>query len=65
MYEFTLFHWIFLLVILACVAIPVGRILKRTGHNPLWALFCFLPVVNFVLLWVFAFKSWPVDKSTA
>ena len=59
--EFGIFHWLFLLAILACVAIPTGKILKRTGHNPMWSLFCFLPLVNFALLWVFAFKPWPID----
>jgi len=62
MVGFGILHWLFVLAILACVAIPAGRILKRTGHNPLWSLFCFVPLVNFVLLWVFAFKSWPIDS---
>lgn len=60
--EFNIFHWFVVLAILACVAIPVGSILKRTGHNPIWCLFCFLPLVNFALLWVFAFKRWPIDN---
>ncbi len=59
--EFHPFHWFVVLAILACVAIPVAKILKRTGHNPVWSLFCFLPVVNFALLFVFAFKPWPTD----
>ena len=62
MEEFHPFHWFVVLAILACVAIPVGKILKRTGHNPGWSLLCFLPVVNFAVLWVFAFKHWPIDS---
>ena len=50
--EFHPFYWFVVLAILACVAIPVAKILKRTGHNPVWSLFCFLPGVNFALLFV-------------
>jgi hypothetical protein len=60
--EFHPFHWFVVFGFLACIAIPVGNILKRTGHKPVWCVFCFLPVVSFALLWVFAFKPWPTDS---
>ena len=59
MAEFSIFHW---LIVLAIVAIPVARILSRTGHNSGWCVFCFFPLINFILLWFFAFKGWPIDK---
>lgn len=60
--EYSIFHWLVVLFILA-LAIPVGKILKRTGHNSAWCLFSFVPFANIIALWVFAFKPWPIDRS--
>ena len=54
--EFSALHWLIVLAILT-TAIPVARILSRTGHNSGWCVFCFFPLVNVILLWVFAFKA--------
>ena len=45
--------------------IPIGRILSRAGHNPAWCLLILFPFLNMILLWVLAFKSWPIDKKPA
>jgi hypothetical protein len=47
------------------VLIPVGKLLRRTGHNPVWCILALFPVLNLVALWFFAFKPWPTDKNTA
>ena len=60
--EFHPFHWFVVFGILALVAIPVGNILRRTGHNYAWCVFAVVPLVNFALLWIFAFKPWPTDS---
>ncbi len=60
--EFSPIHWLIVLLIVS-IALPVGRILRRTGHNPAWGLLSFFPFVNFIALWVFAFKPWPSDKA--
>lgn len=39
--------------------LPIWRILSRTGHSGAWALLAFVPVVNWVALYVFAFSRWP------
>lgn len=57
-------HWLIVLV-LASTLIPVARILSRTGHNAGWCVFCLFPLINLILLWVFAFKAWPTDKALA
>ena len=36
-----------------------SRIVARAGFSGWWALLSILPLVNFVMLWVFAFKDWP------
>ena len=42
---------------------PVVRILKRTGHSPWWCLIAWIPLANFIGLWILAYIPWPaVDK---
>ena len=36
-----------------------ARILGKAGRSPWWSLLMVLPVVNLVLIWVFAFIRWP------
>jgi len=47
--------WSYVLAIL----IPFGQLLRRTGFNRWWLLLAFLPVINIVALWVFAYVKWP------
>lgn len=35
------------------------RILHKAGYSGWWALLLFVPVVNIVMIWVFAFADWP------
>lgn len=41
-----------------------GRIVGRAGYSPWWALIMLVPVVNMVMLWVFAFTRWPALERT-
>ena len=44
------------------VFIPVIKLLRRTGHNPLWCFLAIVPVINVIAWWYFAFKPWPTDS---
>jgi uncharacterized membrane protein YhaH (DUF805 family) len=55
----SIFHWLILLIIAAIVAIPAARILRRTGFNPWLAILYVIPIVGWVVLWVFAYARWP------
>jgi hypothetical protein len=61
----SIWHWLVVLVIAlliwAFVAI-FGRILSRAGYSRWWLLTMFVPVLNLIMLWVFAFANWPVVK---
>lgn len=35
------------------------RILKKAGFSPWFCLLMFIPLVNLVMVWVFAFTTWP------
>ena len=46
--------WVFLAVF--------GRIVNRAGYSRWWLVLMFVPVLNLIMLWVFAFADWPVAK---
>ncbi len=37
----------------------LARILQKAGFDPLWMLVMVIPVVNVIMVWVFAFADWP------
>lgn len=37
----------------------LGRILQKAGFDPLWMLVMVIPVVNVIMVWIFAFADWP------
>lgn len=42
---------------------PYLRILRRTGISGWWFLTIFVPILNVVMIWIFAFAKWPaVDR---
>jgi hypothetical protein len=57
----TLLGFIFGVIYIGAVLIPVARILDRTGINRWAALIAVCPVVNILGLWAFAFSEWPSE----
>jgi uncharacterized membrane protein YhaH (DUF805 family) len=54
-----------MLVIFFILCIPayfVARVLRKAGFSSWYSLLSFLPVINVICLWVFAFIDWPVEK---
>ncbi|MBS3964563.1 MAG: hypothetical protein KGZ80_08730 [Methylomonas sp.] len=35
------------------------RIIEKAGFNGWWTLALLVPVVNIIMIWVFAFSRWP------
>jgi hypothetical protein len=54
--------FLFLIVFFFLFLPAAGRILRRTGHDPLWCVLALFPVLNLGAFWFFAFKSWPTDN---
>lgn len=52
---------VLVLVIWAFIAV-FGRILNRAGYSRWWLLTVVVPLLNLIMLWVFAFASWPVTR---
>jgi hypothetical protein len=59
----TEWHWampiIMPLLIITFLAIPVANILHRAGRSRWWTILAFIPLLNLIGLWVFAFTRWP------
>lgn len=51
------------LIVFSLLAYPIGRIYRRLGHSPWWALACFVPLGFVVLLWWLALKAQPADDA--
>jgi uncharacterized membrane protein YhaH (DUF805 family) len=39
------------------------RILKKAGYSGWWSVLMVVPLVNIVMVWVFAFADWPALKA--
>ena len=59
----SIWHWVVFIilveVILILYAIPAARILNKAGFSRWWTIPFFIPLLNLVPLWVFAFTRWP------
>jgi uncharacterized membrane protein YhaH (DUF805 family) len=55
------------IIIIGILAMPFllfSPILKKAGFSGWWSLCFFIPVVNILLVWVFAFIKWPNENGT-
>lgn len=53
---------LFSLIVMAIIVVPFFQLWKRTGHSGWISLLMLLPLVNLLMLYVLAFKDWPVLK---
>jgi len=54
------------IIILLLIAIPIllfAPIARKAGYSGWWSLLMIIPLVNLVMIWVFAFAKWPVEKA--
>jgi predicted PurR-regulated permease PerM len=56
---FSMWHIVILALVLSIVIYPISKILRRAGWNGWLSLLWLIPLVNIVILWVFAFGQWP------
>jgi hypothetical protein len=52
----------FVLMVLAVVFVPWFFIYKKAGYHPAMGCLMFLPLVNIVMLFIFAFMEWPIER---
>lgn len=58
---FSLWHWSILFISGILFVPPIWRIVSKAGYSGAWSLLAMVPVLNLLLLWVFAFSRWPVQ----
>ncbi|MFT5644904.1 MAG: hypothetical protein ACI83P_002468 [Janthinobacterium sp.] len=61
--SFSTFHWLIALIWLVVFIVPAWRIAQKAGFPGALSLLMLIPMVNIILIWVFAFIKWPVEKS--
>ena len=59
------FHWLVGLIGFLVFAIPAIKILHKSGYSGWWVIASFIPFVNVIMLWVFAFARWPLEERAA
>ena len=55
----SFFHWIVTVVFLFIYIFPVAMIMKKAGYSGWWCLLGLVPLLNIIMIWVFAFATWP------
>jgi len=51
------------LLMIILVGVPIANILHRAGRSRWWTILVFIPLLNLIGLWVFAFTRWPKAAS--
>lgn len=51
------------LVFIALVLWSCARISRKAGFSGWWSLLMLVPLVNIVMIWVFAFADWPAESN--
>ena len=51
-----------LVLLIALTLVGTWRGVRRAGYSGAWSLFLLIPLVNIIMIWVFAFATWPVEE---
>lgn len=51
-----------IILVIAFFAWLYVKILHKAGFSGWWAVLMFIPLVHFVMIWIFAFIDWPASK---
>jgi len=60
--EFGIWHLVILFVFIAITVLAFGPVAKKAGYSRWWSLLLVIPLVNLIMVWVFAFMKWPAEK---
>jgi len=55
----SIWHWVIVLVVAFIYVAPCWMIVKKAGFAGVWSLLVFVPLLNLVMLWIFAMVEWP------
>jgi len=57
--SFSIWHLIIVLFWIALFIVPGWRIAQKAGFAGAWSLLLLVPLLNLIIIWVFAFVPWP------
>ena len=60
--EILVLLFVFSLIPVIILMIPMWRIFARTGMGGALSLLMLIPLVNLVMLYVLAFSDWPIER---
>ena len=63
--HFSIWHWLILLIYIGIIMVPCWRIVGKAGYAGAWSLLALVPLVNMIMLWVFAFSQWPKERASS
>ena len=52
-----------ILLAIFVVLIPLWRICSKAGYSGAWSLLIFIPLVPIIMVWIFAFTEWPIERT--
>ncbi len=58
----SIWHWLVVLIYLVVFIVPAWRIASKAGFNGAWSLLMIVPLLNVILIWIFAFVRWPAAR---
>jgi uncharacterized membrane protein YhaH (DUF805 family) len=56
-------HLIIFVVLLLVYLLPIIKILHKAGYSGWWCILAFIPLVNIIFLWIFAYADWPTLRA--
>ena len=62
---FVVSLWVVIVAFVAFLIWLYVRILRKAGYSGWWCVITFVPLVNIVMVYVFAFSTWPSLKRPA
>ena len=63
-YVYSSSHWLVGFIGFLAFVIPAVKILHKAGYSGWWLLTAFVPFLNVIMLWIFAFARWPIEERT-
>ena len=50
------------LIVLVVIIVSAWKGVSRAGYSGVWSLLLVIPLVNIIMIYVFAFSTWPVER---
>lgn len=63
MVDIDIWYVIVLVIVIAGIVLVFGSVAKKAGFSRWWSLLMIVPLINLIMVWVFAFMEWPAEKN--